>query len=427
MPPDAATNFSKPDLAFPYRYVNRARARRIYGTLPDRYARYYWDMDPLADAAAAALNKLGRRKGMQVLQRALDHGIDTVPDAPPALKALFADLATPPAWLDWPRAELGARTYRRLGPAAMLILSAWSLINGYAVGAAVKPLVLTGQLGAEKLAPRRLTETGRFVWAVVQPGGMRRFGEGFKIAVRVRLMHAWVRQMILAGDHWSATDWGAPINQCDMAGTIIEFSGLVLAGARELGFRFRQEEADALVHLWRYIGVVSGVDPWLLPDTESDGLAFGAMTHLIQPGPDADSVTLTQALRRVPYNMDQSAAERLLRPVMVRFHDGLSWALNGPEIAKALRIPNAGWRHALYPVRALVTPLELLRKATPGATDALAYAANQLVSQQMTRQLGRKPPTYLPVQRLRRRLTRGVAAPLPKTQTTAHVRATPAV
>ena len=97
---------------------------------------------------------------------ALTRGISSL-DAPPApLVALFRQLDRVPEWVDWERLELGARTYQRVGPATLLILSAWSLMNGYHCGPAVKPLAFTRQL--EAMAPRRLAETGRFVTEVAQ-------------------------------------------------------------------------------------------------------------------------------------------------------------------------------------------------------------------------------------------------------------------
>src|SRR5436190_2004130 len=83
----------------------------------------------------------------------------------------------------------------RRGLLGGLVLGARSLIYGYASPAGNKPLVLSGRL-REAAAPR-LHETSKFVSAIVRPGGLRPGGEGWRISVRVRLMHAQVRRMIL--------------------------------------------------------------------------------------------------------------------------------------------------------------------------------------------------------------------------------------
>src|SRR5690606_14584775 len=179
-------------------------------------------------------------------------------------------------------------------------------------------------------AYRRLAETGRFVTEVSQTDGMRRFADGFKTTVRVRVLHAQVRRMLSLSPEWDAKAWGVPINQADMAGTVIEFSLLVLQGAREMGFHFAHEEAEAVVHLWRYVGLLSGVEPKLLEEleTEERGMRFAHMVKLVQPGPDQDSLDLAHALRRVP----GEAALRIgggrpsdvrMATFMERYHDGL--------------------------------------------------------------------------------------------------------
>jgi hypothetical protein len=59
-----------------------------------------------------------------------------------------------------------------------------------------------------------------------------------------------------------------------MLGTIMEFSLLVLSGARRMGFLFSRRESEAVMHLWRWVGQISGVDPWLLEHltTEAHGV-----------------------------------------------------------------------------------------------------------------------------------------------------------
>ena len=180
---------------FVERYVNRAQARRLYGSLPDRYARYYLEADPVADALAVAIAE--RRVSRAQIDGALRNGLASVSEPAAELRAFIAALEDTPSWVDYALMNEGARVYQRLGPAAMFILSAWSLMNGYHSAPAIKPLVWTRQL--DKMAPRRLAETGRFVIETVEVDGLRRYREGFRINAHVRVMHATVRRMILGG------------------------------------------------------------------------------------------------------------------------------------------------------------------------------------------------------------------------------------
>ncbi len=360
--------------------------------MADVYGRAQLDADPLADAVAAVLAEQPQTR--ELVELALTRGIDAVPHAPVALRRLFDSLETPPHWARFARMELGARTYQRIGMAQMLILSAWSLMNGYHCAPAIKPLAFTGQL--EKKAPRRLAETSRFVTETTQCGGMRRYASGFAMTVQVRLMHATVRRMLLASGSWDLPAWGAPINQADMVGTIVEFSLLVLAGARKMGFVFAAREAEALIHLWRYIGWVMGVDERLLVylADEDTGVRFAELIDLVQPGPDEDSRALAAALRRVPLQMAASPFEKQLSQVTMRYHDGLTRAFNGDRFADELGIPNRAWKYAIYPTRALVTPLECVRRVVPGATHLAALVGNRMVRSDVRRMLGGIEPSF---------------------------------
>ena len=76
-------------------------------------------------------------------------------------------------------------------------------------------------------------------------------GRGFEACLRVRLLHASVRAR-LAGRGWDAAAYGVPVNQEDMAATLLAFSYNVLVGVELLkGRRLSPADEDAYLHLWR--------------------------------------------------------------------------------------------------------------------------------------------------------------------------------
>lgn len=387
------------DFEFADRYINREHARFRFGSLADEYARTQLAMDPLADAVVEALSAYGPG-GRKIFETWVETGAFPDKDVPQALVDFAESLNEPPAWADFEKMKIGARAYQRVGPAQMFVLSAWALVNGYHSAPAVKPLVFTGQL--EKMAYRRLAETARFLTEVSQVDGMHRFATGFKTTVRVRIMHAYVRRMLLKSGEWDRKAWGAPINQADMAGTIIEFSMLLLNGAREMGFQFTQEESEAIVHLWRYAGLVMGVDPKLMEEFESEDRAwrFAQLIKLIQPGPDADSIALTHALRKIPglatEHLDHlsSSAKDRAADFITRYHDGLAWTFNGDEIASNLEIPNERWRYAIYPTRAIVRSMEFVRRILPRGDEIFADLGNRAVRMRIDLMLDGKEPEF---------------------------------
>ena len=375
---------------FATRYVNRAQARREFGDDADAYARLYFEGDEIADRLADWLSQQPARRTL--FETAIERGIHAVDDDAPELRAFF-DALCPPAWVDYEKMDLGAITYQRTGFAGMLVLSAWSLLNGYHSAPAVKPLAFTGAL--EQAAAHRLAQTSKFVSDTTQRGAMRRFNEGFKANARVRLVHASIRNRLRDDPRWDRQAWGEPINQADMFGTLLEFSLLLVEGTRQLGFHFTDKEFEAVLHLWRYAGHLGGVHPKLLSHLSSveQALRIAQLVKMVQPGPDADSLKLADALRAVPGQNARNEAERRRAFYVSKFHDGLARALNGKEIADALNVPDDPWKFAIYPVRAIVTPLEWARRRVPGATTAAAIASNRLIRADIARMLSIKGRT----------------------------------
>ncbi len=378
---------------FPSRYSNRAVARRQFGEDADRYASFYLVGDPIADDLASAIQRDGPSAKAR-FETALAQGISGIGGASPELKRFFERADEVPSWVDFDELELGALAYQRFGIMGMIVLSAWSLINGYHSSAAVKPLAFTGQLRHN--TQRRLAETARFVSEATQVDGLRPGRQGRDISLRVSVVHAHVRRACMESAQWRTDDWGVAINQCDMLGTLLEFSLLMMDGAERLGFLVTTDERQAILALWRYCGHLSGVAPWLLDQmaTEARTRRIADLLHLVQPGPDDDSRQLTEQLLKVPEQNARGAGPRMLGLAVSRFHNGLARALNGDEIADNLGIPNDLWQYSHYPVRAVITPLERLRRAVPGMSRLVSTLSNRLIRKDLERILGGQEPSF---------------------------------
>ncbi|MCB9549189.1 MAG: DUF2236 domain-containing protein [Myxococcales bacterium] len=374
---------------FVERYHHRAAARAEFGALADAYARFYRVGDPLADAVAAWLAT--DRGGRAALRAALAQGPGP---ATPAPLAAFVDAAwTVPGWVDFPRMRAGAHLQQRLGRLGLMILGAWGLVNGYHSAPAVKPLVFTGQL--ERLARRRLAETSHYVLTATADDALRPGRPGWQASLHVRLMHATVRRMIRERGGFDEDAWGLPINQADMAGTLVEFSAFIILGARQIGFRVTEEEAEGLVHLWRYAGYLGGVHADLLAhfDTAPRLERLAHLIKAVQPGPDADSVALTHAMRRT-ITEGLTGRERLAADLVLRYHDGLSWALNVPPIAADLQVPHRRWRHVVRAGRPLIRAAEAARRWVPGLDAAAARSGRAATDADVARLLDGVGPAF---------------------------------
>ncbi len=379
--------------AFPSRYENREEARRRFGAYADRYAGFYGVGDPLADALVGWIERNGESAKAQ-FELALRRGISSVQGASPELRRFFERADALPVWVDFDQIRTGALAYQRFGILGMIVLSAWSLINGYHSSAAVKPLAFTGEL--RDRAQRRLAETARFVSEATQVDGLRLGRPGRDISLRVSLIHSHVRSACLESGRWRTDLWGLPINQADMFGTLLEFSLLMMDGAQRLGFFLTSQEREAILAMWRYCGHLSGVDPWLLEQLGSEAKTrhLAELLRMVQPGPDEDSLALTEQLLQVPGQNAKGKGPPFLALTVSRIHNGLARAFNGPEIADDLGIPDDLWQYSVYPIRATVAPFEWLRRRVPGASQLASRIGNQAVRGDLTRILRGEEPSF---------------------------------
>lgn len=383
----------------PTRFIDDGRARSAHGERVDRLAPYLMQTDPLADAAVAAFDELKPGEGFAQLERALAVGIRRVPDAHPAIAALFREVERVPLWVDFGVVDRAGELLLRSGAFGGLILGLQSLPHGYASPGGNKPLAISGRLTEQ--APRRLSETSRFVHAVCLPGGLRRGGEGFSICVKVRVMHARVRRLLWQSGRWDRDAWGEPINQHDMVATSMLFSLVVLDGLRKLGFRVTPIEAQRYVHLWRYVAWLLGTDVELLFATEAEGLKLADLIMKTQGPPDEDSRALTKALfesgkRNAKGERDRKRAERMA-PVA----HAIARHLLGGELADALGVPKSRLVRAVPALRFLIRAFDGAR----GRVHLLDMAAVQIGSRYwedvVARGLGAHPADFAPPGALR--------------------------
>lgn len=251
----------------------------------------------------------------------------------------------------------------RAGPLGGAVLGARSLPLGYASPAGNKPLVMSGRLREQ--AARRLNETARFVQAVARPGGVKPYAEGWQITVKVRLIHAQVRRMILKKGHWNAAAWGAPVNQHDMAGTTLLFSCAMIDGLRKLGMRIDSEEAESYVHLWRWVGRVIGVDDGVLPASEAEGMRLADLIAHTMGEPDQDSRDLTKALFEAAF--DGQTTKKQIRDAerKVAFGRTICRELVGDDLADKLGVPPTRWRYAMPIMKRFVAGVERVAQHVP--------------------------------------------------------------
>jgi hypothetical protein len=163
----------------------------------------------------------------------LEEGIDALDDPPRELAGFFAEVDALPYWVDPDLLDRGARVVGRTGLLGLtLVMPCASLYGGYLASRPGKTLMRTGYL--DTMAARRLAEAAGWWVDVTTLGGLGRFEAGFKGILRVRLMHAQVRAAMNRRSDWDHDAWDSPVNQIQLAGTLLLFSHVMLPSSRAL-------------------------------------------------------------------------------------------------------------------------------------------------------------------------------------------------
>jgi hypothetical protein len=226
--------------------------------------------DTLADAAITETYALGQQEDVRRALVGFGRNSDAVPDGlPPQLRRYFEETSVLPEWAD---PALMDRGHALLGRYEALIVSTLlcaSLPLCYGCGNGAQVLARSQRLTSGVY--RRLMETAQFVVDVLDKDGLGPRGRGLRSAQKIRLLHATMRYHVIRLDHWQGATWGLPVNQEDLAGTLMSFSVVIPRGLQRLGVELLPQDREAFFHTWRVIGHVLGVDERLNPAAFAEG------------------------------------------------------------------------------------------------------------------------------------------------------------
>jgi hypothetical protein len=174
-----------------------------------------------------------------------------------------------PHWVDLDQVRRGQEVFLAYLPVASLSLYYRSLVAGFSIpkiAAVVHETAYLAPPSRPDQVLQRLLDTGELTAAcmglgvdALLPGNI-----GWKTAMHVRILHAKVRFALLnrqGKKKWDVEKYGIPINQEDMAATLLAFSVNVLFGIDLMaGISLPDQERLDYLALWRYIGWILGVE-----------------------------------------------------------------------------------------------------------------------------------------------------------------------
>ncbi len=339
--------------------------------------------DPLADMAVAQLvgrwTDDGRVTGegaarlAQVNRLMADwtHNAGLVPDGtvlpgnedqsvPAVLTRYLAQGQGLPDWADRQKIARAEAIFMEHGPLSCTLLFCSSLPECYVMPQLAEVLQIAGQL--EKHTEHRIRQTAAMVFPVMMKGGLTDpDGSGVAQVLKVRLIHATIRHLILRGDPshvrgqvarraapdlsvglhtalsnhgWNVDAQGLPCNQLELAYTLLTFSHSFLQGMRTLGQGLPPEDEEAYLHAWNVMGHVLGVRRELMAWNMDEAQALFARMQAqgpLLPGQTDPRPPLGQAL--------VAAMARTIRlPVLRDLPVPLTRWLIGPDTAARIGI-----------------------------------------------------------------------------------------
>ena len=334
--------------------------------LAPAYFAAMWDGDPLADAFVADAVVLGKGRAMRMLRTACQEGIGAVEDAPTSLVALFAELDAVPEWVDLDVIDRDCRYLGRYTRQGGIVLGAASLVGGYANSAASRPLELTGRY--VESAGVRTIEVASWLVEASSSGGLKRYAKGFEFTVRVRIIHALVRQALGADPRWDEPGWGVPICQAFLAYTLVEFCLIPLRGMEAIGAALLPREVDAYYARWRYIGHLLGIEPALLAANRSQQEALESIYLLTRPEVQDYCRELVAAINSEFLVLEiEQLLVRPLHPLAPHVVHALERVFLGAQIADELAIPDTRLTHVIRILGPVLAALNRVVDRIPGS------------------------------------------------------------
>jgi hypothetical protein len=373
--------------------------------LVESFGRAYYQADPVAEAFVdeVYLGEIGPKAGRAMLDQALAHGVESVPDAPTSLIALFGEFETAPDWLDPGLVEQGARVFRRWGT-SVFSFATTSTLEMYSESSIAKPLSYTGGYAGTRAHKRQL-ETVRFWIDVSEPGGLAPGARGRQTAMRVRIMHVFIRRKLLQRPEWDLDAWGVPISVGDATLTLM--AGSVVPGLAlwSIGYQTTISEIEATLHFWRYIGHLLGVQPdWYPRDfRESVQLMFAAFVKRAHTA-GADGVELVESyLPAFEAKPGTPWRKRIRDELNYRAQIGYT-ALWLPPATYARHDMPRRFPWVLHPIiqAPVIFAVETLRRTIPGVDDVVDRVQRRRREAWYRNEVGGRNAEFRPVEEFRR-------------------------
>ena len=270
------------------------KARAIAPDIADKYIAHTHVGDPLGEEMTDDLSKFNPEEASVLIQNAMDNeGEEALREAPASLQKLFKEAEALPEWLDYSAFAPGVRMFHRNSQVILAAFVAGVLIEGFITNIA-KSFFITGRVRDQGV--RRLGQNNRHMIEIFLPGGLYRDGDGWKLSVRIRLVHAQLRHLLNRSEEWDTEAWGTPISAAHLGYAISAFSARLLKHMKTLGAQYNDEEYDSFMAVWRYSGYLMGIPETILFRDADEALRLWEIALTCEPDSPLESVVMAHSL-----------------------------------------------------------------------------------------------------------------------------------
>ena len=316
------------------------RARALDPEVADNYIRHTTIGDPELDPVMEELAGLPPPEMHRFIRAGVEQDDqETFRRAPRALRDFF-DSWEVPDWVDFEAFKPGQAAFFNNMSNMLIAYAVGSAVEGFSTLVS-KSFSITGRVtGLGPGAERRLRQNNRHMVETYFPGGLERGGEGWKVSMRIRFIHARIRKLLAESDAWDHAAWGVPLSAAHIGGiALYTFSIRQFEHAISMGSSISREERRSIVDIWRYGGHILGVPETILFADEAEARRIYEIGHLCEPPPDEDAVGVANAVfKAIPAmaNLETEAERKRLQIYAYR----LSRALIGNELADRYGYPD---------------------------------------------------------------------------------------
>ena len=310
-------------------------ARSRDAELAEAYIRHTTIGDPLADAVIRDLGSLTPEEIHDTLAQVLE-GSGTSGDGVPESLLVFVEEARKvPEWFDSRRARVASQAFLRNSDIVLAALVGGSIVEGFSTLIS-KSFRIRGRLVVAAI--RRLKHNGMQLVEQYLPGGMEPGGDGWRLTLRARLVHAQSRHLLSGSDEWDRERYGTPLSASHVLLAGAAFSGRLMQHVATLGGDFTRDEREAFVHVWRYAGLLFGIPEEILFHDEASALRRFEIGRMCEPPTDLDGIIMANSVvNSAPIIVGVKKPPE--RRKMARTVTQVSRELIGDELADSLRFP----------------------------------------------------------------------------------------